>query len=255
MSLNNKVVIVTGASSGIGAATCVHFAQNGAHVVAVGRNLEKLQETGRACTKANLKAKFLLIQADVTKDTQKIVDKTIEEFGKIDVLVNNAGILASGTILDSDIQQFDSIMDTNLRAVFKLTKLVIPHLIKSKGNIVNVSSVAGIRSFVNALSYCVSKAALDQFTKCVALEMAPYNVRVNSVNPGVVVTEVHKRAGMDDEAYAKYLEHSKSTHALGRVGNVNEVAPAIAFLASDAASFITGALLAIDGGKSAMCPR
>lgn len=255
MSLSNKVAIITGASSGIGAATCIHFVQNGANVVAVGRNLENLQNTRDSCAKANPNAKCLLIQADVTKDTQKIVDQTIQEFGKIDILVNNAGILASGSILDIDVEQYDTIMNTNMRSVLQLTKLVIPHLIKTKGNIVNVSSVAGIRSFPNALSYCISKSALDQFTKCIALEMAPHSVRVNSVNPGVVVTEVHKRAGMGDKDYADYLERSKSTHAMGRVGQVDEVAPAVVFLASDKASFITGSLLSIDGGKSAMCPR
>ncbi|XP_055923280.1 3-oxoacyl-[acyl-carrier-protein] reductase FabG-like [Eupeodes corollae] len=255
MTLNKKVAIITGASSGIGAATCVDFVKNNANVVAVGRNLENLKQTSAACTKANPKVKCLIIQADVTKDTQKIIDQTIKEFGKIDILVNNAGILKSGTILDTESGDFDSIMDTNLRAVFQLTKSVVPYLIKTKGNIVNVSSVAGIRSFPNALAYCVSKAALDQFTRCVALELAPHNVRVNSVNPGVVITEVHKRSGMDEKAYADYLELCKSTHALGRVATVDEIAPSIVFLASDAASFITGSLLPIDGGKNVMCPR
>ncbi|XP_055855176.1 3-oxoacyl-[acyl-carrier-protein] reductase FabG-like [Episyrphus balteatus] len=255
LRLAEKVAIITGASSGIGAETCIQFAKNGAHIVAVGRNFENLKQTQNSCMKINPNVKCLLIQADVTKDTKKIVDQTIAEFEKIDVLVNNAGILANGGILDMDVEQLDTVMDVNLRSVFQLTKLVLPHLIKSKGNVVNVSSVTGIRSFPYVLSYCVSKAALDQFTKCVALEMAQHNVRVNSVNPGTVVTEIHKRGGMDEKSYAEFLKHGRDTHAMGRVGNVSEVAPAIVFLASEEASFITGALLSIDGGKGIMCPR
>lgn len=146
-------------------------------------------------------------------------------------------------------------MNINVRSVFHLTQLAVPYLIATKGNIVNVSSVNGIRSFPGVLAYNISKSALDQFTQCVALELADKQVRVNSVNPGVIVTNIHKRGGMDEEAYAKFLEHSKATHALGRAGNVEEVAEAIAFLASDRSSFITGTLLPVDGGRHSMCPR
>lgn len=105
------------------------------------------------------------------------------------------------------------------------------------------------------MSYCISKAGVDQLTRCSALELAPKGVRVNSVNPGVIITDCHKRAGMSEEAYAKFLEHSKTTHALGRPGTADEVAKAIAFLASDDASFITGVTLPVDGGRGVMCPR
>jgi len=118
-----------------------------------------------------------------------------------------------------------------------------------------VSSVNGIRSFPGVLAYNVSKAAVDQFTRCVALELAPKGVRVNSVNPGVIITELQRRGGLDQEAYVKFLEHAKVTHALGRPGEVKEVAAAIAFLASDEASFSTGISLPVDGGRHAMCPR
>lgn len=133
--------------------------------------------------------------------------------------------------------------------------LAVPYLIQTKGCIVNVSSIIGLRSFPNVLSYGISKSAIDQFTKCCALDLAPKQVRVNSVNPGVIVTELHKRGGMDDEAYAKFLERSSATHPLGRPGQVDEVAGTIAFLASDNASFITGAQVPVDGGKHAACPR
>ena len=133
--------------------------------------------------------------------------------------------------------------------------LAVPYLIKTQGNIVNVSSVNGLRSFPGVLSYNISKAALDQFTRCVALELAPKGVRVNAVNPGVIITELQKRGGLTDEAYEKFLERSKQTHALGRPGNSDEVANAIAFLASADASFTTGCSLPVDGGRHAMCPR
>lgn len=255
MNFTGKVVLITGASSGIGAATAEIFAKNGANVVIVGRNVDNLKATELKCKEANNKVNCLPIVADVTKDAEKIINETIAKFQRLDVLVNNAGILAAGGLLDIDVEQFDRILNTNLRAVFILTKLAGPHLIKSQGSIINVSSVAGLRSFAGALSYGVSKAALDQFTKCVALEMAPKNVRVNSVNPGVVITEIHKRGGMSEQEYAQYLERCKDTHAMGRVGNVYEVAETIAFLASSSASFITGACVPIDGGKHAMCPR
>ena len=128
-------------------------------------------------------------------------------------------------------------------------------MIASKGNIVNVSSVAGTRSFPNVLSYCVSKAALDQLTRCSALELASKGVRVNAVNPGVVVTNLHTRSGMNNEAYAKFLEHSKETHPLGRAGTPDEVAELIYFLASDKAGWITGATYEIDGGRGQTCAR
>merc|ERR1719431_1044567 len=176
-------------------------------------------------------------------------------FGQVDVLVNNAGVLEMGSIENTSLDQYDRVMNVNVRAVYNLMMLAVPHLEKSKGNIVNVSSVNGIRSFPGVLAYNVSKAALDQMTRCVALELAPKQIRVNSVNPGVIVTELQKTGGLDEEQYEKFLDHSKSTHALGRVGQPEEVARAIAFLASDSSSFSTGACLPVDGGRHAMCPR
>lgn len=255
MDFTGKVVLVTGASSGIGAATAEIFAKHGANVAIVGRNANNLKATELKCKQVNEKSICLPIVADVTTDSEKIIKSVIAKFQRIDVLVNNAGILAQGSILDIDIDQFDNVLNTNLRAVFALTKLAVPYLINSKGNIVNVSSVAGLRSFAGALSYCVSKGALDQFTKCISLELAPQNVRVNSVNPGVILTDIHKRGGMSEEDYVQYLERCKDTHAMGRVGNAYEVAETIAFLASTGASFITGACLPVDGGRHAMCPR
>lgn len=153
------------------------------------------------------------------------------------------------------MDQYDRVMNTNIRSIYHLSMLAVPHLVKTSGNIVNVSSVNGIRSFPGVLAYNLSKACVDQFTRCVALELAPKGVRVNCVNPGVTVTNLHKRGGMDEETYKKFLEHTKTTHALGRAGQADEVANAILFLASDQSSFITGASVPVDGGRHAMCPR
>lgn len=164
-------------------------------------------------------------------------------------------MLETGSIEETSMEQYDYIMNTNLRSVYHLTMLAVPHLTKTQGNIVNVSSVAGIRSFPNVLAYCVSKAAVDQLTKCTALELASKKVRVNAVNPGVIVTDIHKRGGMSETDYKAFLERAKETHALGRAGEAKEVANAIAFLACDLSAFTTGTLFSIDGGRAAMCPR
>lgn len=253
MSFAGKVVLITGASSGIGAATAVLFAKRGALLSLSGRKLENLNAVAQQC---GIGSSFV-VTGDVTNenDTERLIAETIKKFGKLDVLINNAGILESGTIETTNLEQYDRLMNTNVRSIYHLTMLAVPHLIKTKGSIVNVSSVNGIRSFPGVLAYNISKTAVDQFTRCVALELASKSVRCNSVNPGVTVTNLHKRSGMNEEAYAKFLEHSKNTHALGRPGQVDELAEAIAFLASDAASFITGTNLPVDGGRHAMCPR
>uniref|UniRef100_A0A3P9KP71 Zgc:101858 n=1 Tax=Oryzias latipes TaxID=8090 RepID=A0A3P9KP71_ORYLA len=256
-SLKGKVALITGASSGIGAGTSVLFAQLGALLALNGRDVENLTKVAQKCTLQCGGAEPLLVPGDLTDEetVRKTVDQTLAHFGRLDVLVNSAGILAMGSIETSDLAQYDKVMDVNVRSVYHLTQLCVPHLVKTKGSIVNVSSVNGQRSFPGVLAYCMSKSAIDQFTRCIALELAPKQVRVNSVCPGVIVTEVHKRAGLDDEQYAKFLARCKETHALGRPGEVEEVAQSIAFLASDAASFITGVNLPIDGGRHAMCPR
>lgn len=257
MDFKGKVILITGASSGIGAGTAEYLATLGATLVLTGRNAENLNKVAEKCTPTSGAPEPLQIVADITKeeDAKQIIAKTIETFGHLNVLVNNAGIIGRGTIETTTLEQYDEIMNTNVRSVYHLTILATPHLIATKGNIVNVSSVNGIRSFPGVLAYNMSKSALDQFTRCVALELAPKGVRVNSVNPGVIVTEIHLRGGMDEAMYQQFLEHSKSTHALGRAGNVNEVASAIAFLASDLATFVTGTQLPVDGGRHAMCPR
>lgn len=252
MDFKNKVVLVTGASSGIGAATAEYFAKLGASLAIVGRNEGNLKETVTKCGK-NVHA----IVADVTKeaDVHRIIKETVDRFGRLDVLVNNAGSIVYGPLESATMESFDLMINTNIRSVFLLTKLAIPHLEKTKGAIVNVSSTLGLKSFPNVISYSVSKAAVNHFTACMALELAPKGIRVNAIVPGVILTNLQRTGGMDENTYQEYLKRSGPGHALGRVGNPEEPAAAIAFLASDLSSFTTGVLLPVDGGKHAMCPR
>lgn len=251
----NKVVLISGATSGIGKATAVAFASAGANVAAVGRNQEALASLPKQLEAGG--GRHLMLQANLSleADVDRIVSQAVEHFGRLDVLVNAAGHISSGTVENTALDAWDAMLNINLRAVFLLMQKASPMLIESRGNIVNVSSVTGLRAFPGVLAYCVSKAGVDQLTRCAALELAAKGVRVNAVNPGVVVTEIHRRGGMDDEQYTAFLEHSKGTHPLGRVGEAREVAELILFLASSRSSWITGATYSIDGGRAQTCAR
>ncbi len=252
---DNKVVLVTGATSGIGRATAVRFADSGAGLMLTGRDEAVLSEL-KIRLKKN-KAVCEILTGDITDALfrEKLIKTCGDRFGRLDVLVNAAGIIASGTIESTTLQDFDYMMDVNLRSVFHLMQLALPHLTEAKGNIVNVSSITGLRAFPGILSYCVSKAGVDQLTRAAALELGPKGVRVNAVNPGLIQTNLHKRGGMDMEAYKKFLEHSKTTHPLGRVGQPQEAADLIAFLASEQAGWLTGLTCSIDGGRQLTCSR
>lgn len=250
-----KVAFVTGATSGIGHASAIAFANAGAKVAGVGRKTDALNDVEKQIREMG--AEVLTIEADLSEvqEAERAVQRALEVFGGIDILVNAAGHLSNGTIENTTLQAWDDMMDVNVRAVFQLMQKALPSLIERRGNIVNVSSVTGLRAFPGVLAYCVSKAALDQLTRCASLELASKGVRVNAVNPGVVVTQIHKRGGMNDDAYAAFLEHSKTTHPLGRTGRPEEIADLILFLASDRASWITGATYSIDGGRGQTCAR
>lgn len=176
MSFNEKVVLITGASSGIGANAARHLAKLGAKVAIVGRNEKRLNEVVDEITKSGSPPPLPIV-ADVTKDAQRIVDEIIKHFSKIDVLINNAGIVTQDTVIDAKLSEFDRIFDTNVRSVITLTELCVPYLEKEKGNIVNISSIAGLKAIRNVMSYCMSKAALDQFTKCSALDLASKGIQ------------------------------------------------------------------------------
>jgi NAD(P)-dependent dehydrogenase (short-subunit alcohol dehydrogenase family) len=250
-----QTVVVTGASSGIGRAATVRFAREGASVLAVGRKAAALEEvaqelrgTGGSCR---------TFEADVTAPgaPDAIVAAAVSAFGGITTVVNAAGIIGTGTVENTDDRAWDEMLDVNLRAPFRLMRAAAPHLKRSKGSIVNVSSVTGLRAFPGVLAYCVSKSGMDQLTRCAALEMAPHGVRVNAVNPGVTISNLHRRSGMTEDAYAAFLERSKDTHPLGRAGQPEEIADLIWFLASDRAGWITGETISIDGGRHLTCAR
>lgn len=246
---------MTGASSGIGKATAIGLGRAGATVVAVGRDQQALAAVAQDITAAGGRGDTLV--ADVTSDDApaRIVAETIARCGRIDVLINAAGIIASAGIRETTDDAFDAMLDVNLRASFRVLREATAALIETKGSAVNLSSVAGTRAFPNLFAYCVSKAAVDQLTRCAALDLAPSGVRVNAVNPGVVVTNLHRRGGMDETRYAAFLEHSKATHPLGRPGTPEEIADLIVFLASPAAGWITGETISIDGGRHLTCLR
>lgn len=246
MSFVNKVVLITGGSSGIGAATAEAFTKEGANVVIVGRNEEKLNNVVQACENAGNKP--LSIKADITHEgeAQRIVKETIEAFSKIDILVNNAGLVRFSTILDSHIMKtYDEIMNTNLRAQIQLTHVAAPFIIKSKGNIINVSSIAPKTRPSNPvmLLYGVSKAAFTHFSRAVAAEFAPHGVRVNSISPGPVDTDIMSNAGVDIQFSNMDLQLP-----LGRVSLPEEIADIILYMASDKAKAITGSDYVIDNG-------
>lgn len=250
MSFENKVILITGASSGIGAASAVYFAKEKASLSLVGRNAEKFEKLKNDLNNSECANEPLIILADVSTDAEQIVAKTIEKFGRIDVLINCAGFGKPQSLETIDVNVHDEIFATNVRGAVEVAKLALPHLIKTKGNIVNVSSGLGLRPVANFLSYSMSKASLDHFTKCAALELAGKGVRVNSVNPGIIATDFHFTSGLaNDETYEQFLAYGSSIHPIGRVGTSDEVVQGIAFLANEkTASFITGVLLPIDGG-------
>ncbi|HZR26057.1 MAG TPA: SDR family oxidoreductase [Vicinamibacterales bacterium] len=243
----DRSIIVTGATSGIGRAAALAFLREGGKVVAVGRDVNGLQAIAGAVPCA----------VDLTADEApaRVVQTAVDAFGGIDVVVNAAGIIAAAPLESTTDQLWDSMMAINARAPFRLMREALPFLKERKGAVVNVSSVNGLRSFAGVLAYNVSKAAVDHLTRCAAIELAPLGVRVNAVNPGVTITNLHKRSGMNDEQYAAFLERSKTTHPLGRPGNADEVADLILFLASDRAGWMTGETIPIDGGRHLTCAR
>jgi NAD(P)-dependent dehydrogenase (short-subunit alcohol dehydrogenase family) len=245
MSFTNKVVIVTGASSGIGATTAILFCKEGAHVVLVGRNEAKLNNTSERCAQAG--GQHIVIKADVSNDddARRIVKETVDKFGRLDVLINNAGILTYGTILDGTVvDAYDQMTNINLRAVMHMTVLAAAHLIKTKGNIINISSVAGVGIIKYTFTaYATTKAGLDHFSRGSASELASSGVRVNVINPGPVLTDIFTNGGTSLEKEMEGL-----FTPLGRVSQSEEISDLILFLASDKARGITGSVFVVDNG-------
>ena len=244
MRFENKVAFITGATSGIGRACLTRLKREGAQVFGASRRVDRLEES---CEHS--------APMDITNlaSTQAAVDACVRDLGPIDVLVHAAGIIASGGILDTTPEEWEHMRATNLDGVYNVCKSVVPHM-REGGAIVLLSSVCSLRPYPNLLGYCSTKAATDMFTQCLALELAPKQIRVNAINPGVVVTELHTVGGAVKD-YAAFLEHSKTTHPLGRVGQAEEIAALAAFLCSGEAGWITGGVHSIDGGRALLSAR
>lgn len=255
MTFAGKTAIVTGATSGIGRATAEAFGRAGAAVVLVGRNQQALEDVTAVVSAAGTRVASCRADVRDREAADRIIAAALELSGAVDVLVNAAGVIASGTLEATTDDVWDSMLAVNVTGPFRLMRAAAPHLKPRGGSIVNVSSVNGLRSFPGVLAYCVSKAAVDHLTRCAAIELAPLGVRVNAVNPGVTVTNLHRRSGMDETQYAAFLERSKQTHPLGRPGRPEDVAELILFLASDAASWMTGETIPVDGGRHLTCAR
>lgn len=243
MTLSGKVAIVTGGSRGIGKATAMLLAQHGADVVITSKDKINLENA-----KKEIK-NVVAIAGDIRKkiDVENVVKNTLEHFGKIDILVNNAGIFPKVKPLhEISEEEWNEVIDVNLTGQFRFTKAVIPHLMKTSGCIVNVSSDAGLKSFENfeADAYTASKGALVLLTKAWAIEYAKYKIRVNCVCPGIVETD------MTQPYLGTEIDRSMavSEHPIGRIGIPEDVAKAILYLVSEDSSWITGAILPVDGG-------
>jgi len=248
MKLNDKVAIVTGSSKGIGEGIAKVFSREGAKVVVVCRTEAAGEKMAAKLGAADGRAAY--IKTDVTKSEsiQNLIDKTIKTFGQLDILVNNAGYHISKNVEVTSEEEWEFIQNTNLRSTFLCSKHAIPHLRKTKGNIINISSMVGVVGQPNAGAYSATKGGQIAMTKGMAIDFAPDGIRVNVLCPGWIQTPLVEdwfNQQDDPEAARKYIY---GQHPLGRIGTIEECGTVAAFLASDEASFITGAVIAVDGG-------
>jgi NAD(P)-dependent dehydrogenase (short-subunit alcohol dehydrogenase family) len=247
--LQNKVAIVTGAGEGIGRAIALLFAGEGAAVVVANRTPEK----GNAAVEAirDLGGDAIFVQTDVCKadDVERMVGATLDRFGKLDVLCNNAGIGFLDTVVGTSEEDFDRVLATNLKSVFLCCKVAIPNMIeRGGGSIVNIASMAGLMPFKRDAAYCASKGGLLMLTRQTALDYAPHRVRVNSICPAFIVTPMAEKYFAQQRDPVAARREVESAHPLGRLGRPEDIAFGALYLASDESSWVTGTTLVVDGG-------
>ena len=245
MKLSGKVALVTGGSRGIGFATAKILSENGATVIITAKDQERLDKAVEKIPNSSG------IAADIRKSSEvkNVISKIVEKFGKLDILVNNAGMFPKIKQLhEIDEDEWNEVLDVNLTGQFRFTKEAIPHLQKTSGSIINISSDAGIKAYqgFNADAYSASKAALILLTKCWALEYSRDKIRVNCICPGVVDTDMTKPF-LKTQKDKDFMDNE---HPIGRIGQPDEIGKAVLYFASDDASWTTGAILTVDGGES-----
>ena len=251
-SLTDKIALVTGAGSGLGQAIAEKFAAAGAFVYCTDRNLETARATAARILSAQGQAEA--IHHDVTSeaDCARVAATVQARHGRLDVLMNNAGIGHVGTILNTNAEDLERLFAVNVRGMFDLTKAFIPKMIERKyGVIVNISSIGGVLAIRDRIAYCTTKFAVVGMTKCIALDHALDGIRANAVCPGRVETDFVKRRLAEYPDPKKAYDEMASTQAIGRMGKPEEVAAAVLYLASDEAAFVTGTALELDGGWGA----
>ncbi|QGP93126.1 Dihydroanticapsin 7-dehydrogenase [Neomoorella glycerini] len=252
MRLAGKVAIITGAGSGIGRASALAFAREGARVVAADINEETCRATVEAIKERGGRA--VAVRVDVTKaaDCQRMVNTALEHFGKLDVLFNNAGINHAARLHETLEEDWDRVLAVNLKSIFLCSKYAIPALIQNGGgSIINTASPAGLVGLRGLAAYCASKGGVISLSKNMALDYAPYNIRVNYICPGVIYTPMTQAIIATHEDPQKFEEEYSKMRPLGRFGKPEEIANAAVFLASDESSFMTGASIVMDGGFTA----
>lgn len=244
ISLKDRIAVVTGGSRGIGRAIAQTLAAAGATVIVnYQRNAEAANETVAAITAADGTAVSIQADVSVSADVERLFKTVIDQYGKVDILVNNAGITRDTLLLRMKEDDFDAVIDTNLRGVYLCTKAALRPMTKARsGRIINITSVVGLIGNAGQSNYAAAKAGIIGFTRAVAREMASRGITVNAVAPGYIETEL--TAGLGEQVRAAILE----TIPLGRLGTPQDVANLVCFLASDAAAYITGQTLTVDGG-------
>lgn len=248
MLFENGVVLITGGSRGIGLAAAKAFAAEGARPVLFARNRER----GSAAASEVPGCRFVAGDVRRTDHCERAVNEAVAEHGHLDVLVNDAGVIyRNRTVEATSEEEWDETFDTNVKGAFLMSRLALPHLRRTRGNIVNVSSYVGLVGFAGAAAYAASKAALLNLTRSMALDHAAEGIRVNAVCPGSVDTDMIRSAWRSQSDPAAAERQWKAKHPVGRIASPDEVAHAILFLASEQASFITGAALPVDGGITA----